>query len=340
MKVSVVMPVYNKAPFLKEAIDSVLNGTFTDLELIAVDDRSTDNSLELLHALKDPRVRVIALEANLGPAGAAQRGMDAACGEYIVRMDADDIMFPDRITRQVAYMDAHPDVGASGGQVVLFGEEDSTWKVPLTDAECKAQLLFGVPIPQGGSILRTAVLHAHDVRYRDEWPRIGEDWLFWVALAPHTRFGNIEAPMIRYRRGPQNISHGQDRVAARRSRVPWVLTSFGLNPTPGEVDAHLAASMSFTRPPDTAMVHEVHRWLERLRAFNKEAGIAPQDALDVRLRKSWDELFHRLPEHSLRAALAHMRLDRTWSFGRVMYALKVRTKVALGLYRKAGPVAA
>lgn len=334
MKVSVIMPVYNKAPFLKEAIDSVLNGTFNDLELIAVDDKSTDNSLELLRTLKDPRVRVIALEANLGPAGAAQRGMDAALGEYIVRMDADDIMFPDRITRQVAYMDAHREVGASGGEVVLFGEENSTWKVPLTDPECKAQLLFGVPIPQGGSILRTSVLRAHDVRYRDEWPRIGEDWLFWVALARYTRFGNIDAPMIRYRRGPQNISHGQDRVAARRIRVPWVLASFGLNPSPGEIDAHLAASMSFTRPPDTAMVNEVHRWLERLRTFNLTAAIAPREALEIRLQKAWDEFFHRLPEHSLRAAWVHMRLSRSLSLERLIYALKVRVKVALGLYHK------
>jgi len=334
MRVSVVMPVYNKVAFVLEAIDSVLGNTFTDFELIVVDDKSTDNSLHLLRGLTDPRVRVVALEKNLGPAGAAQRGMDLALGEYIVRMDADDLMFPDRIERQIGYMDAHPEVGASGGQVVLFGEEDSTWKVPLTDAECKAQLLFGVPIPQGGSILRTAVLREHAVRFQDDWPRIGEDWLFWVALARHTRFGNIDAPVIRYRRGPQNISHGQDRVAARRLRVPWVLKSFGLEHTPEEVDAHLAASLSFSKPPDAAMVRQVHRWLDRLRTFNGQAGIAPMASLEVRLQKAWEDLFHRLPEYGSFPTIEHMRLSGTWSWRRWAYALKVRARVLLGIYRR------
>ncbi|MEO8590176.1 MAG: glycosyltransferase family 2 protein, partial [Flavobacteriales bacterium] len=297
-------------------------------------DRSSDGSLEVLRGLTDPRLRVVALGTNLGPAGAAQRAMDLALGEYIVRMDADDLMFPDRLERQVAYMDAHPEVGASGGQVVLFGDESSTWGVPLTNDECKAQLLFGVPIPQGGSILRTRVLRDHTIRYQDDWPRIGEDWLFWVALARHTRFGNIDAPVIRYRRGPQNISHGQDLVAARRVRVPLVLRSFGLDPTPDEVEAHLVASLSFTRPPDAAMVGRVHRWLDRLRVFNREAGIAPEPAIEARLRKAWDDLFPRLPERGLLPVFAHMRLSGSWSWSRWSYALKVRARVLLGTYRR------
>ncbi len=117
MKVSVMMPVYNKADFLREAVESILHGTFTDLELICVDDKSTDGSLGLLRSIPDPRLRIVELAENSGPGRAANAGMEAAQGEYIVRMDADDIAVPERIALQVAFMDAHPEIGASGGQL-------------------------------------------------------------------------------------------------------------------------------------------------------------------------------------------------------------------------------
>lgn len=126
MKVSVVIPVYNKGPFLREAVDSILAQTFKDFELICVDDKSTDNSLEILRGVQDPRLRIIEQPVNGGPAAAANAGFDAARGEYIVRMDADDIAVPERIAVQVAFMDAHPELVLSGGQVQLFGTEKET----------------------------------------------------------------------------------------------------------------------------------------------------------------------------------------------------------------------
>ena len=171
MKVSVVMPVYNKAPFLEEAVRSILHGTFTDLELICVDDKSTDESLAVLRTVTDPRLRIIELPANMGPAGAANAGMDAAKGEYIVRMDADDIAVPERIALQTAFMDAHPEVGASGGQLQLFGEGREMWNYPESPESCAALLLFGVPVSQGASILRRSVLSEHGLRFDPAWPR-------------------------------------------------------------------------------------------------------------------------------------------------------------------------
>ena len=110
MRVSVIIPVYNKAPFLREAVDSILNGTFTDMEVIAVDDKSTDESLAILKSITDTRMRIIELPQNLGPAGAANAGMDAATGEYIVRMDADDIALPQRFAVQVDAMRRQPEL--------------------------------------------------------------------------------------------------------------------------------------------------------------------------------------------------------------------------------------
>ncbi|MBK9418442.1 MAG: glycosyltransferase family 2 protein [Flavobacteriales bacterium] len=322
VKVSVVVPVYNKAPYMKDAFESIFAQTFQDMEVIAVDDRSTDDSLAVLRSFTDPRLRIIALERNLGPSGAVQRGMDAAKGEYIVRMDADDLMHPQRVERQVAYMDARPEVGASGGVVVLFGKDDDQWRFPLTDEACKAQLLFGVPVPQGGSILRTRVLRANDVRYRDEWPRIGEDWLFWVSLAPFTRFGNIDQEVIRYRRGEQNISHGHDLVAARRPRVPLVLHALGLDPTPEQVETHLAASLVLPAKPDADMVMRVHTWLRHLGSWNEVSGLTTKKAMDERTAQAWNALFYRLPAHGWSPVIKHLMLDPAGAWPRFLYALK------------------
>ncbi len=323
-RVSVVMPVYNKAPFLKEAIDSILAQTFTDFEIVAVDDKSTDNSLEILRSIQDPRMRVVALERNLGPAGAAQRAMDVARGEYIVRQDADDLMYPDRIERQVAFMDANTDLGASGGQVTLFGAEDVEWRYPLTRDECRAQLLFGVPVPQPGSILRTRLLREHGVRYQDHWPRIGEDWLFWTALGKHCAFANIDPPVIRYRRGPQNISHGKDLAALRKGRVEIVLREFGLEPTEREVEMHLLAKRSFLRPPDRRTIQDYRTWLDKLKAHNNSAGLFPRKQLVERIEQAWDELYHQLPPFGSAPALEHMRISGSYPLGRMMYLLKCR----------------
>ena len=91
MKVSVVIPVFNKAPYLKACLDSVFAQSFQDFEVVAVDDASTDDSLAILRSCADPRLRIMRNERNMGPGAAAQRAMDAATGEYIIRVDADDI---------------------------------------------------------------------------------------------------------------------------------------------------------------------------------------------------------------------------------------------------------
>jgi glycosyltransferase involved in cell wall biosynthesis len=113
-KVSVVMAVHNGEKYLREAVDSILTQTFTDFEFIIVDDASIDRSAEIISTYKDPRIRFIRSDRHLGHATCLNRGLDVALGEYVARMDCDDISLPERLTRQVAFMDANPNVGACG----------------------------------------------------------------------------------------------------------------------------------------------------------------------------------------------------------------------------------
>jgi hypothetical protein len=324
------MPVFNKAPYLREAVESILNGSFNDLELIAVDDRSTDTSLDVLRSFNDERLRIIALEHNLGPAGAVQRAIDTATGEYIVRMDADDIAMSERIAWQVAFMDAHPEVGASGGQLRLFGGERADWRFPLDPDACAAQIPFGVPISQGASILRRSVLELHGIRYDPTWPRVGEDWLFWLRMARHTRFANLDRVILHYRRGDHNIAHGRDRIADYTFLVQEVLRTLGIPGTPLDVDMHLMGLRIFTTPPTVARVRALKEWYQRLVRHNERLAFAPQEAFQARVSQQWGSLFHVLPRYGMRVALQHMRSSGQWPKDRLLYTMKYRLNAMLG----------
>ena len=323
------MPVYNKAPFVKEAVESVLNGSFQDFEIICVDDKGTDNSLEVLRSITDPRLRVVELERNLGPAGAANRCLDEARGEYLVRLDADDLAVPDRLAKQVAYMDAHPEVVASGGHLQLFGARDRLWKFPIEHDDCVANLLFGVPVSQGASIMRRSVIEQHGLRYDPSWPRVGEDWLFWLRVSKVGRFGNLNEAMTLYRRGEQNISHGRDKSEDFADITRRTFAFFGLPLTEEQLDLHLLAGKIFRREPDAAMVKALRAWLDELLRLNTARGLFPQAAFKRRLETAWDELFHFLADRSAGAALAHLRISGRWPMGRLSYLLKRRAKAIL-----------
>jgi len=141
-RVSVVMAAYNAAPFIGEAIESILNQTFPYLELIIVDDGSTDETPGVLDRYSDPRIVRLRNESNQGVARARNRGCAMARGEYIAVQDADDLSAPERLEKQVAFLDTHPEVGLVGSQALLFGEGGSTQiKVPLHNTEIQALLL-------------------------------------------------------------------------------------------------------------------------------------------------------------------------------------------------------
>jgi glycosyltransferase involved in cell wall biosynthesis len=321
MKVSVVIPVYNKAPYLKECLDSVFAQTFQDFEVIAVDDASTDGSLALLRGVQDPRLRIIALETNVGPGGAAQRGMDAALGEYIIRVDADDIMFPDRFAAQVAVLDGDATIGATSGHIQLMSEPDTWHRVELSNEASKARMLFGVPLNQPAAAYRTAVLRKHDVRFDDAWPRYGEDWMHQLELARHTRFLNLDRPLIHYRKGSMNIAHGRDRASDLRYLYRYVFDRLGWPLSDAERELQLATVKCFPKPFRPADVVAFRQWLARLAEVNRARGTFDQAALEAQLSHHWAALFYHLPAFGWASALRHMRCDGRWTWKKWRFLL-------------------
>lgn len=331
MRCSVVIPVYNKAPFLKACFESVFAQTFADFEVIAVDDASTDGSLGILRSMTDARLRIIELPANLGPAGAAQRGMDAAIGEYIVRMDADDIMLPGRIARQITFMDDNREVGASGTSVQLLGRADMT-RVMLTDDEdLRAAVLFRIPVLQPTSIYRRSVLLEHGVRMDDQWPRSGEDWLFQLRLLKITRFANMVEPLLLYREGEQGISFGRDRSADLRMLYTAICDTYGWPVEEQDLRSHFHAMNHFPEPLVAEDVRAMKRYLSRLAERNDRSKAFPVEAFKRALDGVWDAWAYQMPRFGLSTTLAYFANDHRRSLAKIRY--QVSTLLSGKVYR-------
>jgi hypothetical protein len=322
MKVSVVVPVYNKGPFLQESFQSIFDQTYQDLEIIAVDDRSTDDSLERLMAMQDPRLRVERMDRNMGHPMATQRGFDLSTGRYIVRADADDIHLPQRIERQVAFMESHPEVGVSSSRLRTFGAEEVEWEVPLDDAACRSEVLFGMPVLDQASIIRTDILRTHDIRYHPEWPRVGSDRLFFAQFLKYTQYANLPEVLLHYRVGAQNNNHGQSMLQRREEGTRRVFQMLGIEVTEEQFTCHLMLLRAFRRVPNASDIQRTRKWVDELLAINDRLKLFPEMEFRERTLQAWDRLFHFLPAYGAAPALAHLRSSGRWPFDRLTFLTK------------------
>ena len=214
--VSVVMPVYNGERFLAEAIDSILTQTFSDFELIIVDDGSTDGSAKIIQAYaeRDTGISFVQLADNAGQPSARNAGIALASGKYIAGMDSDDISLPERLRMQVDYMEAHPDiVGVGVGAAVV--NEDLTPRFTYTLPTCHPLILLSMMV--GGSALLYASIM---VLWREFFAEAGgydpkfrsaPDLELFLRMVWENgiRYANLPRLLYLYRRHEASISHNR-----------------------------------------------------------------------------------------------------------------------------------
>ena len=197
MRVSVVMPVRDGERFLVEAVESVLEQTERDLELIVVDDGSTDSTPRLLAGVSDPRLRVLTQEPR-GLAPALNVGCSEASAPVIARMDADDVALPDRLERQLAFLDAHPEVALLGGGIVLVDEQGREF-----DREPGSGKLAGRnDLVHGTIAMRTEAFRSLGGYRLDQ----AEDYDLWLRFQERYEVAALAEPVIRYRFHPGQFS--------------------------------------------------------------------------------------------------------------------------------------
>lgn len=203
-KVSVLLPVYNTEPYVKGAVESILLQTFSDFELIIINDGSTDGSQKIIDSFKDPRI-VKLKQPNKGLVASLNKGLAMAHGQYTARQDADDVSMPTRLEKQVKYLDSNPSVIVVGCNLLTLekGKKPREIKYPPDDATIRLGLFSWSSIPHGAAMYRTAVVRG--IKYRQPgWP--AEDYDLWPRLAPLGKFANIDEPLYKMRLNREGIS--------------------------------------------------------------------------------------------------------------------------------------
>ena len=223
MKLAVILPAYNAENFITECLDSLLNQTFSDFCILAVNDASTDNTGKVLetYAAKDARLRVYHLPQNQGEPTVMQFAMDMLNYmnvEYVARMDADDICVPHRFERQVQYLDEHPEIDILGSNALLFnnGQTDKTTKIstlPLLDKDIKAYFsLARDHIINPSSMWRHSSIKALNINYAQT--ATAPDFHMWIQCALHKKkFANLPEPLLLYRLHPGQESKKHDKIS-------------------------------------------------------------------------------------------------------------------------------
>ena len=208
---SVVMSVYNGEEYLKEAIDSILHQSYANFEFIIIDDASTDGSLEIIQSYNDPRIIILQNNENLFLAASLNKGIKSAKGKYLVRMDADDISMPERLWKQVNYMEENPSIGISGTCTEVFGYKPSHGKFNTHNHIIKYKLLHECHFLHPSLIIRKDLITKHNLFY-DENFRKNQDYELYSRAIKFTQFGNLPDYLLKYRQTKENIkreSHNQ-----------------------------------------------------------------------------------------------------------------------------------
>jgi len=208
-KVSVVMSVYNGERYLREAVESILNQTFTDFEFIIIDDGSTDSTWQILtaYAMRDPRIVLIRNEKNVGLTKSLNKGLALARGEYIARQDADDVSLPQRLERQVAFLDNHAEFALVGCRPLLIdkaGNTSSIKQVPTDWNVLRAALLIENVLCHGSVVLRRVCLET--VGFYREFFRAAQDYDLWLRIIEQYPVANLAEPLYRLREHPGSVN--------------------------------------------------------------------------------------------------------------------------------------
>ena len=215
--ISVVMPFYNAGQYLKESIESILNQSFTNFELLAIDDGSEDDSLSIVTGYKDNRIKIIRNPHNY--IKSLNTGITLAQGKYIARMDADDIMLPHRFKTQYAFMEANPHIDICGGWMKSFGRDEMEIRRSAENAILHPNMLFETPLFHPTVIMKSTIREQFpftDGCYTCYNPNYiyAEDFKLWIDLAiKGFVFANIPDVLIHYRRSvSQNTTLHKEKM--------------------------------------------------------------------------------------------------------------------------------
>lgn len=195
--VSVILPVYNGSQYIAEAINSILDQTHENFEIIVLDDGSTDETLALLSSFKDNRISVHTESNNKGIVYQLNKGLTLAKGDMIARMDADDISYPNRFQKQIEFLLNHPKIQVLGSQAEKFGEISKITNYPKKSKSIDFLLNYYCPVLHPSVMMRSSLFQEKNFYYKNI--PYAEDYQLWIDISDGTNIANHADVLIKYR---------------------------------------------------------------------------------------------------------------------------------------------
>ncbi len=291
-KITVLMPVFNAGAYLNEAIRSVLLQNFRDFEFLIIDDGSTDGSQDVIRSFSDKRINFIQNTTNIGVASTLNRGLSLAKGEYIARMDGDDISEPIRLMSQICLMDKKKDVGVCGARVRTRDShaKGHVIRFPLDSGTIKSFILFNNPLNHPVVMMRKNLLEKYQLRY-DPSCLAAQDYEFWSRCANCFDIVNLKKVLLTWRINKTGMTHrnfdASNAVAMKVQKQE--LARIGLTPDPIQLEFHRAVgnSSGVTRIED---LMKGRLWLEQLITINRKTVSYPEKGLKSAAAQVWFNL--------------------------------------------------
>jgi len=284
------MPVFNAEKFLAEAIESILSQTYRDFELLIINDGSSDRSGEIIKSYSDARIRLFENESNIKLIATLNKGIDLSAGEYIARMDADDISLPERLAKQVEYLDQHPSVGLCGSYLKTLGlEQDYVVKYATDHDTIRFKLFFDAHFPHPAAIIRKSVLTENHLRFEKEYIH-AEDFELWNRMAEVCRVAIIPEVLVLKRSHREQVSVKYELLQQQISRKirEELIQKLGVQPQKKEMDVY-EAFLQNKKPVNEKEVVLLLDFFEKLVSGNRVKNIYRQDLfVSFFAEKYWD----------------------------------------------------
>ena len=320
--VSFLMPVYNGEKTVARAIESMLNQTYANIEIVIIDDCSVDDTHEIClgYAKNNNCIRVYKNNTNMGVAKSLNRGLCLCEGKYIARMDADDFSMSDRVETQVCYMETYPNIGVLGCNMMIatdFCDEISEVKYAVDNQHLKCTLLFNTPFSHPTVMLRTEVLRCSNIQYPEKY---AEDYALWTEMSFITDFATIPEVFLKYSVSDDNVTSSNfSKIRNDSAEISRYAIQKHLN-----IDVSNYSDIHFGWCEYDGVPYDICEFLQRssqllkeIKEANTKQGIFNPEILHEVLIKQW--------KSSKRIALMSVLSDNYEEFSKAEYSKAVET---------------
>ncbi len=292
--VSMVMPVYNRAEYLKKSIQSILNQTFKDFEFIIVNDGSADNSIDIIKSFNDPRIKIFENDKNRGIVYSRNRGLSEAKGEFISMFDSDDIAVPNKLEIQLDFLKNNPDFAMVGSWVRWIDEHNNflknKWKLTAKPEKIPAIMLFRNYFVQSTVVIRKNAIP--DGKYSEGFD-IVEDSKMWFDVALKHKVANIQKYLVYYRVHSGNISDLNPKHFENSKKLfRYIFKMLDIEPTDEELNIHYLIKND-KKINDIEQLKKVENWLIKIAEANESKVLFDRKILRMVIFNRWLKVLNK-----------------------------------------------